>query len=317
MKSALDKRNPCGYLILLFILFQAFIIFFTFSPASATPEYSERTEQGCLTCHVDEEGSGELTIEGLEFAASGYVWPPIGGYRVLGPIRKTARLAIGLLHIVASFIWFGTILYVHIMLRPGYAARGLPKGEVILGLISMFTVGITGILLTVSRIKSLDVLLISPWGNWLSAKIILYVIMVLSALFTVLFVGPKLKKGKISAKIPKGKTFDPLTLMAFDGKSETPAFIAFKGKVYDVNALKLWKNGIHMKHQAGRDLTDAIAKAPHGAAQLASLHAVGTYNAELKPPKTFAQKAFYLIAYMNLFIVFVVLFVISYWRWGL
>ena len=141
--------------------------------------------------------------------------------------------------------------------------------------------------------------------------------MILSALFTVLFVGPKLKKGKIKARIPENKTFDPLTLMAFDGKGDAPSFIAFKDKIYDVSTLKLWKNGIHMKHQAGHDLSDAIAKAPHGEEKLETLNIVGTYNAELKPPKTFAQKAFYFIAYMNLFIVFIVLFVIAYWRWGL
>jgi predicted heme/steroid binding protein len=287
------------------------------SSAFATPEYSERSEQGCLTCHVDEEGSGELTIEGLEFAASGYMWPPIGGYRVLGPIRKTVRLGIGYAHILAAFIWLGTILYVHIMLRPGYAARGLPKGEVMLGMISMFTVGITGILLTISRIKSLDVLYMSPWGKILSVKIILYLTMILSALFTVIFIGPKLKKGKLKAKIPEDKIFDPLTLMAFDGKGDAPAYIAFKGKIYDVNKLKLWKNGSHMKHRAGHDLSDVLAKAPHGEEKLDSIEVIGTYNADLKPPKTFAQKAFYVIAYMNLFIVFVVLFVISYWRWGL
>jgi hypothetical protein len=72
-----------------------------------------------------------------------------------------------------------------------------------------------------------------------------------------------------------------------------------------------------MKHHAGSDLTDAIAKAPHGEEKLASLNIVGTYDASLKPPKTFAQKAFYFIAYMNLVIVFVVLAVIAFWRWGL
>ncbi len=304
-------------LIFSFVLFQTIIIFLNCSPALATPEYSARTDQGCLTCHLNEEGGGKLTIKGLEFAASGYTWPPLGGFRVLGPIRKTARLIIGLLHIVASFMWFGTILYVHIMLRPGYAERGLPKGEVMLGLISMFTVGVTGVLLTISRIKSFDVLYVSSWGKWLSVKIILYIIMISSALFTVIFVGPKLKKGGIRAKIPEDKLFDPITLMAFDGKGETPAFIALKGKVYDVSSLKLWKNGLHMKHLAGKDLTDAIAKAPHGEEKLASLNVVGTYDASLKPPKTFAQKAFYFIAYMNLVIVFVVLSVIAFWRWGL
>lgn len=287
------------------------------SDAYATPEYSDRTGQGCMTCHVDEEGGGKLTVTGLEFAASGYRWPPEGGYRVLGPIRKVIRLAIGTLHIIAAFMWFGTILYVHLMLKPAYAERGLPKGEVMLGLFSMLTVGVTGILLTMSRIKGLDVLYMSPWGKVLSVKIILYLVMISSALFTVIFVGPRLKKGKTEAKIPEDRAFDPLTLAAFDGKGETPAFVAFEGKVYDMSPLKLWKNGIHMKHQAGHDLSGFISKAPHGEEKLAPLKIVGTYDAALKPPKNFAQKVFYFIAYMNLAIVFIILFVIAYWRWGL
>lgn len=287
------------------------------SSAFATPEYAERSEQGCLICHTDEEGGGKLTTEGLEFAASGYIWPPLGGYRVLGPIRKSVRFGVGLFHIVAAFLWFGTILYVHLMLRPGYAARGLPKGEVVLGLISMFVVGVSGILLTISRIKSLDVLYVSQWGQILSLKIIFYIIMISSALFTVLFIGPKLKQGKIKAQIPANKLFDPLTLRSFDGKNDSPAFIAYKGNVYDMTTLKLWKNGVHMKHQAGHDLSEFIAKAPHGEEKLESLPVVGMYDSTLKPPMTFAQKAFYFVAYMNLFIVFIVLFVIAYWRWGL
>jgi len=287
------------------------------STAFATPEYAERSEQGCLTCHISEEGGGGLTTRGLEFAASGYTWPPHGGFRVLGPVRKSVRLGIGLVHIIAAFLWFGTILYVHLMLRPGYAARGLPRGEVALGLISMAVVGLSGILLTVSRIRSIDVLYSSHWGQLLSLKIIFYLIMVSSALFTVLFVGPKLKKGKIKATVPDNKIFDPLTLHAFDGKSTSPAYIAFKDKVYDMTALKLWKNGIHMKHQAGHDLTDSIKKAPHGVEKLEGLPIVGTYDATLKPPKTFVQKAFYFVAYMNLIIVFIVLFIIAYWRWGI
>jgi predicted heme/steroid binding protein len=302
------------YLISISILI---VLFITPCTSLATPEYAERSEQGCLTCHVYEEGGGKLTFEGLKFAASGYTWPPVGGYRVLGPIQKPVRLIIGVIHIVAAFLWFGTILYVHLMLRPGYAARGLPKGEVILGLISMAVVGISGTLLTISRIRSFDVLFMSQWGQLLSLKIIFYSIMISSAIFTILFVGPKLKKGKIKAEIPDNKIFDPLTLQAFDGNNESPAFIAYNGNVYDVSALKLWKKGVHMKHLAGRDLTDFLPKAPHGEEKLETVPAVATYDATLKPPKTFAQKAFYFVAYMNLFIVFIVLFVIAYWRWGL
>jgi predicted heme/steroid binding protein len=307
MHLSVCKRSSIIIAIILSVSYAAF----------ATPEYAERSEQGCLTCHTEEEGGGNLTIEGLEFAASGYTWPPLGGYRILGPIRKSVRLGIGLFHIVGAFLWFGTILYVHIMLRPGYASRGLPGGEVMLGLISMAVVGISGVLLTVSQIRSFDVLYLSTWGQLLSIKIVFYIIMIASALFTVLYVGPKLKTGKIKAKIPDNKVFDPLSMQAFDGKNDSPAFIAYKGKVYDMTALNLWKTGSHMKHQAGVDLTDAISKAPHGEEKLESVPVAGTYDAALKPPKTFTQKAFYFIAYMNLFIVFIVLFVITYWRWGL
>ncbi len=281
----------------------------------ATTEYSARSGQSCLTCHQNAEG-GTLTAAGLEYSASGYVWPPEGGYRILGPIKKSVRLVLGILHVLASFLWFGTILYVHILLRPAYAEKGLPKGEVILGLTSMTIVGITGVLLTISRIKSLQVLFTSPWGIVLSIKILLYAIMIFSAFVAVFFVGPRLRKAVREAILPKG-VFDPLTLSAFDGKNKRPAFIAFKGKVYDMSGLKLWRDGLHMKHPAGTDLSDAIAKAPHKEEKLEGVKMVGAYDATLKPPKTPAQKAFYFIAYMNLIIVFLVLITIGIWRWGL
>jgi predicted heme/steroid binding protein len=288
----------------------------TASFVDATPEYSGRTGQGCKVCHLSAMG-GPLSKTGLEFAASGYVWPPTGGYRVLGPIRKSVRFFVGMFHIVAAFLWFGTILYVHILLRPAYAAKGLPRGEVVLGMVSMLVVGVTGILLTISRIRSLDVLYSSPWGLTLSAKIILYVIMVSSAVFVVTFVGPKLKKGDRRAVVPKDGVFDPLTLAAFDGKDGRPAYIAYNDAVYDMTELRLWKNGIHMKHLAGTNLTDALPKAPHGDEKLKPLKVVGTFDASQEPAKTLPQKMFYFIAYMNLTIVFLVLFVIAYWRWGI
>lgn len=297
-------------------IFTLIIICFSAPLSWATPEYSERTEQGCKACHVEED-SEKLSSAGLEYAASGYVWPPKGGYRVLGHIRKTVRLIIGTFHILAAFLWFGTIIYVHLVLRPKYAARGLPKGEVAIGIISMAIMGITGTLLTISRIKSLDVLYTSQWGIILSIKIILYIIMVSSAMFVVFFIGPKLKAGLKIVSIPKTKIFAPETLSAFDGKEGRPAFIAYKEKVYDVSGLKLWKGGMHVKHSAGQDLTDALAKAQHGEEKLEGLKMVGSYDVTLRPPKSFAQKAFYFIAYMNLFLVFCVLFVIAFWIWGI
>jgi predicted heme/steroid binding protein len=282
----------------------------------ATPEYSGRTGQSCKTCHTSKEG-GALSESGLEYAASGYVWPPTGGYRVLGPIRKSVRFIIGLLHILAAFMWFGTILYVHILLRPGYAAKGLPRGEVSLGVVSMGVVGITGVLLAISRIKGIDVLIYSPWGLLLSLKILLYIVMVCSAMFVVIFIGPKLKKGSKSTVIPKDRVFDPLILSGFNGKEGRPAYIVYKDTVYDVTGLKLWRNGIHMKHNAGSDLTDFLSKAPHGDEKLESVKVAGSFDTGRKPQKNIYQKMFYAIAYMNLAIVFLVLIVIAFWRWGI
>jgi len=91
----------------------------------------------------------------------------------------------------------------------------------------------------------------------------------------------------------------------------------YKRKVFDATGLKPWENGTHAKHLAGRDLTDAIAKAPHGEEKLNALHVVGDYDAALSPPKSPAQKAFYFIAYMNLTLVFCVLFVIAFLKWGI
>jgi predicted heme/steroid binding protein len=282
----------------------------------ATPDYAEDTKQGCLTCHLEEDG-GDINETGLEFSASGYVWPPEGGYRVLGPVRKTIRFAFGVFHIIAGFMWFGTILYVHLILRPGYAARGLPKSEVALGMVSMLIVGITGVLLTISKIRSLDVLYSSPWGITLSIKILFYLVMISSALFVILFIGPKLKKGAKKSIPAIPEIFDPVTLSHFDGNEGAPAYIAYKDKIYDMTGLKLWKSGLHMKHAAGRDLTDSLSKAPHGEEKLDGLPVVGKYDGSGKPAKTPIQKLFYFVAYMNLAIVFCVLIVIAYWRWGL
>jgi len=291
------------------------LLFAGVSPAFATPEFSERTAQSCGTCHLDEDG-GELSRKGLEFAASGYVWPPRGGYRLLGPVRKKVRFFIGLFHIVAAFMWFGTILYVHLMLRPAYAMKGLPKGEVALGLVSMAVVGVTGVLLTISRIRSLDVLVQSPWGIILSVKITLYLVMISSAIFVILVVGPRLKKGRPAGPMPTGGLLGPEELSAFDGKEGRPALIAFKETVYDVTELKLWAGGMHMKHHAGTDLTDAIRRAPHGDEKLETAREAGTYNPLTKPSLTPYQKAFYVVAYVNLTMVFVVLGTIAFWRWG-
>jgi predicted heme/steroid binding protein len=285
--------------------------------AAATPEFAEKTEQGCLTCHRDQEGGGALTTTGLSFAAAGYRWPPRGGYRVLGTLRHSVRLIVGLLHIVAAFLWFGTILYVHLMLRPAYASKGLPRGEVMLGLVSMAVVGTTGALLTASRIAGLEVLVDSPWGRVLSGKIAIYLVMVTTAAVAVFLVGPRLKHAQGRAVVPPDGVYDPETLAAFDGGDGRPARVAVRDVVYDVSTLPRWRGGTHIKHAAGRDLTGDLARAPHDASMLERAQRVGTFDPSRRPRKTPVQKAFYVVAYLNLGLVFVVLFLLAWWRWGL
>ncbi|MBN1797119.1 MAG: hypothetical protein JW822_00985 [Spirochaetales bacterium] len=72
------------------------------------------------------------------------------------------------------------------------------------------------------------------------------------------------------------KKFNKNELAYFDGKDGRPAYIAYEGKVYDVSTSFLWKGGKHwVLHQAGRDLTEEIERAPHGPDLLARVKQIG------------------------------------------
>jgi predicted heme/steroid binding protein/uncharacterized membrane protein len=59
--------------------------------------------------------------------------------------------------------------------------------------------------------------------------------------------------------------FDPVSLEKFNGHDGQPAYVAYKGKVFDVTKSPMWKKGLHMNmHFAGRDLSNELAAAPHG-----------------------------------------------------
>jgi predicted heme/steroid binding protein len=61
------------------------------------------------------------------------------------------------------------------------------------------------------------------------------------------------------------RTFTAEELARYDGKDGAPAYIAYKGRVYDVSHSFSWRGGRHwVLHQAGADLTDSLASAPHG-----------------------------------------------------
>jgi predicted heme/steroid binding protein len=65
-------------------------------------------------------------------------------------------------------------------------------------------------------------------------------------------------------------------LKQYDGKDGRQAYIAYKGKVYDVTDSYLWTDGDHQgQHEAGKDLTEEMALAPHGEEMLQKVKLVG------------------------------------------
>ncbi len=72
------------------------------------------------------------------------------------------------------------------------------------------------------------------------------------------------------------KEFTDEELVQYNGKNGNPVYVAYNGKVYDVSASFLWKDGEHQVfHRAGMDLTDALEKAPHGGDILEKFPVVG------------------------------------------
>ena len=50
-----------------------------------------------------------------------------------------------------------------------------------------------------------------------------------------------------------------------NGLDDTPVYIAYDEKVYDVTGSFLWQKGKHqVTHFAGKDLTEELSDAPHG-----------------------------------------------------
>jgi predicted heme/steroid binding protein/uncharacterized membrane protein len=279
----------------------------------ATPEYSGKTGLNCTACHIDGTG-GKLTKDGEDFKED---LRAKGFYRPLSTIQKVVRLVIGYLHLLIAIAWFGTIFYVHILLKPAYAAKGLPKGELILGWSSMIIMAITGTLLTISRIPSWNMFYTTRFGILLSMKVILFMIMVATAAIVTFMIGPRIRKQRtrIPTQLKTRMTLDDLR--HFDGSENRPSYFAYQGKIYDVCLSKAWKEGIHFKkHHAGDDLTDVLKTAPHGEEKILKMPVVAELAPlETKVEKPAHEKVFYFMAYMNLIFVFLITFIIALWRW--
>jgi len=283
--------------------------------AQATPDFAKETGYDCGKCHVDVIGGGKLTTTGEAFLTN---LKERGLYRRLSTTQHVVRLVIGYLHMVAAIVWFGTIMYVHILLKPAYASKGLPKGELRLGWLSMITLLVTGTLLTIARMPNLEAFTTTRFGILLTIKIALFLVMLSSALVVTIFIGPKMRQRlKSPVALCLSRELTPEQLFPFDGKEGRPAYIAYKGIIYDITNSRLWKNGQHMmKHHAGTDLSEMLKQAPHGDDKVLAMPQVGMcVESDRKPERPLYEKVFYFFAYMNLALVFVIIFVISLWRW--
>jgi predicted heme/steroid binding protein len=282
---------------------------------SCTEEYSLKTGKACVACHLNPAGGGELTTAGKAFAASGTVpdWraAPNTSLRLL-------RLAAGYLHMITAFLWFGTILYVHLVLKPAYASHGLPRGEVLVGLGSMVVMAVSGAVLTIFRITSPAMLLQSRFGILLTIKIGLFLTMVCSALFVVLVIGPRLRARKSAQTAGPKQTMTTAELAQCDGKDGRPACFAYQGRIFDASASRLWKDGEHMRrHPAGTDLTEALKLAPHDEDKVLAMPLVGSLlETGISRERPLHEKVFFFMAYMNLTMVFCIVLILALWRWG-
>ena len=60
------------------------------------------------------------------------------------------------------------------------------------------------------------------------------------------------------------RDFTASELAQFNGQGGNPAYVAYKGTVYDVSESPMWRTGDHEgMHEAGADMTAAHDEAPH------------------------------------------------------
>jgi predicted heme/steroid binding protein len=129
-------------------------------------------------------------------------------------------------------------------------------------------------------------------------------------------VGPRLKRRR--GAVDRGsKDMTAEELARFDGKEGRPAYLVFRGRIFDVTGSGLWQQGNHLgRHLAGFDLTDALKQAPHGEDKVVAMPLIGTLVAGKELEKTPAHlRAFYFMTYFNLVLVLAVLLIVALWRW--
>lgn len=57
--------------------------------------------------------------------------------------------------------------------------------------------------------------------------------------------------------------YTPAQLALRNGQDMEEIWVAFEGKIYNLNESRYWKRGRHYEHWAGQDLTEELKYAPH------------------------------------------------------
>ncbi|MBN1401500.1 MAG: hypothetical protein JXA74_11725, partial [Anaerolineae bacterium] len=289
----------------------------------ATVDYARQTGQPCGTCHVRPEGGGELDATGAAFAQGGYQWPIAEGIKPYTPsnLAKTLRLILGYVHLTVAVIWFGTIFYIHIVVRPQQIMTGIPKTQAILGWIGIATMAATGTGLAVLRHLETGSVFQGSFGAVFIIKLALFGIMVLLAFVATAILSRRMRatpEGQTSGPTSGNRT--PETLAASSGEDGARAIFAVNGILYDVTESRLWRRGVHAgQHRAGQDLTEALKSAPHGDEVLQRVPRVGLLRAGPHTTGTQrrrVQRLFLGAAYANLVLSLGILFCVAWWKWG-
>lgn len=74
------------------------------------------------------------------------------------------------------------------------------------------------------------------------------------------------------------KAFTLAELVTYNGRNGAKAYVAYKGKVYDVTDFGSWDTGSHHGIKAGTDITSAFANSPHSTSMFSSIPIVGTLS---------------------------------------
>ena len=266
--------------------------------ALSRPEYAASTGLACAECHEHGADAGPLTDTGTAFLEAGHTLGESSRGRLAASWLKGL---VRYIHLVFAVVWFGAIVYIHLFVRARRLTKGLPRGEVRLGWVSIGVMSVTGVLLMLWRLSSPQELWTTTFGIVLLWKLAAFLVLVAVAALVTLKLDRRMKE----AAAEEGGV----------GKCGHTRFV-YDGRLYDVSGSQLWKDGVHMaRHRAGTDLTGALEDAPHGEEVLSRVQDVGPAAGDACPPPREAR-LFVRLAFFNLVLIAFILFCVSYWSWG-